>query len=30
MKESDIQAVVRIARDIVDGTTPILLGCRRG
>ena len=29
MSESDAQLALRIARDILDGSTPILLGCRR-
>jgi hypothetical protein len=29
MSESDAQAAVRIASEILDGSTPVLLGCRR-
>jgi hypothetical protein len=29
MIESDEQAALRIAREILDGSTPILLGCHR-
>jgi len=29
MSESDAQLALRIAREILDGSTPVLLGCRR-
>ena len=29
MNESDAQAAVRVAREILDGSTPLLWGCRR-
>ncbi|HEY7116803.1 MAG TPA: hypothetical protein VH475_09465 [Tepidisphaeraceae bacterium] len=29
MSESDAQVALRIAREILDGSAPVLLGCRR-